>query len=75
MRHKNKKRVAIVLLSIVCGFFASISMAEDDASRMNSGMMNPGSRLRMVERIGGGAFKVLIYGNSIALHEPKPDIG
>ena len=75
MRHKNKKRVAIVLLSIVCGLFASISMAEDDASRMNSGMMNPGSRLRMVERIGGGAFKVLIYGNSIALHGPKPDIG
>ena len=48
---------------------------EDDAARMKSGMMNPGSRLGTVERIGGGAFKVLIYGNSIALHGPKPDIG
>ena len=49
--------------------------AVDDASRMKSGMMNPGSGLRTVECIGGGEFKVLIYGNSIALHGPKPDIG
>lgn len=38
-------------------------------------MMNPGSKLGTVERIGGGDFKVLVYGNSIALHGPKPDIG
>lgn len=46
-----------------------------DAEKMNSGMMNPGSALRTVERIGGGDFRVLVYGNSIALHAPKPDIG
>lgn len=51
------------------------SSAVDDASRMKSGMMNPGLQLGTVERIGGGEFKVLIYGNSIALHGPKPDIG
>ena len=47
----------------------------DDAAKMGAAKMNPGSALRKVERIGGGAFKVLIYGNSIALHGPKPDIG
>jgi alpha-galactosidase len=35
----------------------------------------PGSAFRTVERVDGGAFRVLIYGNSIALHGPKPDIG
>ena len=38
-------------------------------------MMNPGSGLGTVERICGGEFKVLVYGNSIALHAPKPNIG
>jgi len=37
--------------------------------------LNTGSALRTVERVDGGAFRVLIYGNSIALHGPKPDIG
>ena len=49
--------------------------ARDDAAKMNSGMMNPGSALRTVERLGGGGFRVLVYGNSIAIHAPKPDIG
>ena len=49
--------------------------AQSDAERMKSDMMNPGSALRTVEQSGGGTFKVLIYGNSIALHGPKPDIG
>ena len=49
--------------------------AADDAARMNSGMMNPGSGLGTVERLEGGDFKVLVYGNSIALHGPKSNIG
>lgn len=48
--------------------------AQSDAERMKSGMMNPGTDLRTVEQSGCGAFKVLVYGNSIALHGPKPDI-
>lgn len=70
--NKDKEMMAVAILSIV---FSSISIAGDDASRMNSGMMNPGSSLRTVERICGGEFRVLVYGNSIALHGPKPDIG
>ena len=49
--------------------------AVDDAVKMGAAKMNPGRALRCVERIGGGTFKVLIYGNSIAVHGPKPDIG
>ena len=37
--------------------------------------MNPGRNLRGVEHIGGGEFRVLVYGNSIAHHGPKADIG
>ena len=48
---------------------------QSDAARMGASAMNPGSGLGFVERIGGGDFKVLIYGNSIALHAPKADIG
>ena len=48
---------------------------QSDAARMGATAMNPGGALRCVERIGGGEFKVLIYGNSIALHAPKADIG
>ena len=64
-----KARSGIFFVVIACAAFA------DDAERMNSGMMNPSSRLGFVERIGGGEFRVLVYGNSIALHGPKPDIG
>ena len=48
---------------------------QSDASRMGAEVMNPGGALRCMERIGCGEFKVLIYGNSIALHAPKADIG
>jgi len=47
----------------------------DDAVKMGAAKMNPGSAMRTVERIGNGAFKVLIYGNSIALHGPLAEIG
>ena len=64
-----KIRSGIIIAAIAWAAFA------DDAERMNSGMMTPGASLRTVERFCGGEFKVLIYGNSIALHGPKPDIG
>ena len=54
---------------------ASKNSQEDDATRMGSQMMNPGSALGTVSRESGGEFKVLVYGNSIALHGPKFDIG
>jgi hypothetical protein len=37
--------------------------------------MNPGRGIGMSETAQGGDFKVLVYGNSIALHGPKLDIG
>ena len=46
-----------------------------DAARMGAEAMNPGTALATSERLAGGAFKVLIYGNSIALHRPNADIG
>ena len=64
-----KIQSGIILSVIACAAFA------DDASRMKSGMMNPGSRLGTVERAGCGEFKVLVYGNSIALHGPLAKIG
>ena len=48
---------------------------EDDAAKMGAAVMNPGSRLPCVGREAGGMFKVLVYGNSIALHCPLPAIG
>ena len=55
--------------------FAFGAAPESDAAKMGSEMMNPGSALNGVERTGMGQFKVLVYGNSIALHAPKADIG
>lgn len=52
-----------------------LNAADGDMAELKSEMMNPTSSLKTVERIGGGEFKVLIYGNSIAFHGPKPDIG
>ena len=46
-----------------------------DAKRMGAEEMNPGSKLGCRERASGGTFKVLIYGNSIALHGCAPKIG
>ena len=46
-----------------------------DAKRMGATEMNPGSTLGCRERVAGGKFRVLIYGNSIALHGRAPKIG
>ena len=46
-----------------------------DAKRMGAEEMNPGKGLGCSERKGGSAFRVLIYGNSIALHGRAPKIG
>ena len=46
-----------------------------DAKRMGAEEMNPGSKLGCLERAAGGKFRVLIYGNSIALHGRAPKIG
>ena len=64
-----------VLLTAVAAFAGDACAAQSDAARMGATAMNPGSRLGFVERIDGGEFKVLVYGNSIALHAPKADIG
>ena len=47
----------------------------DDAKRMGAEMMNPGKSISCMERKDGGSFRVLIYGNSIALHGIAPHIG
>lgn len=69
--------VAAVMAVAIGGFAAPAARAagEDDAARMGAQMMNPGSKLRGIESTSKGEFKVLIYGNSIALHAPKADIG
>lgn len=46
-----------------------------DAKRMGATEMNPGATLGCRERVAGGKFRVLIYGNSIALHGCAPKIG
>ena len=47
----------------------------DDAKRMCAEKMNPDAKLICSERSSSGKFKVLIYGNSIALHRPAENIG
>ncbi len=47
----------------------------DDAAKMGAAAMNPDRGLGCVGREDGGDFKVLIYGNSIAFHTPKADVG
>ena len=76
-RNMTKKDSALsAALSLLVALTAGAAFgAADDAARMGAANMNPGRDLRCVERVGGGEFKVLIYGNSIALHGPKPDIG
>ena len=54
---------------------AVADIVQGDAAKMGAEMMNPGNGLGCLEREGSGEFKVLIYGNSIALHAPKADIG
>ena len=54
---------------------ADVQSAQGDATKMGAQMMNPGSALRSVEKNCKDGFKVLIYGNSIALHGPNAGIG
>ena len=54
---------------------AVADIVQGDAAKMGAEMMNPGNGLGCLEREGSGEFKVLIYGNSIALYGPKADIG
>ncbi len=63
------------IFAVVAFSAASTAEGHSDASRMGAAAMNPGSSLRSVERMGGGKYRVLVYGNSIALHRPKADIG
>ena len=60
-----------ILAAAVC----IAATAADDAAKMGAAKMNPGSAIRTAECIGGGEVKVLIYGNSIALHAPLAKIG
>ena len=64
-----------IILAVMVFSAANAADGQSDASRMGAEMMNPGSALRTVAREDGGKFKVLVYGNSIALHGPKADIG
>lgn len=54
---------------------ANAPAQESDAKRMGAEEMNPGATLGCLERASDGTFKVLIYGNSIALHGRAPKIG
>jgi len=65
----------LLALSAVAVLYGPASVRANDATEMQSGEMNPGDTLYTRERIGGGSFKVLVYGNSIALHGPYPEIG
>ena len=64
--------LALSAFTFLCGMaFAD----QGDAGQMQSEEINPGAILTTRERIGGGSFRVLVYGNSIALHGPYPEIG
>ena len=67
--------VGTIFAAVIAVLAADADIAQGDATRMGAEVMNPVGALRCVERIGGGEFRVLIYGNSIALHAPKADIG
>ena len=54
---------------------AATAAQESDAKRMGAEEMNPDATLGCLERATDGDFKVLIYGNSIALHGRAPKIG
>ena len=64
-----------ILAAAVAAFAVCAAAAPGDAARMGAEVMNPGNGLGCLERTGGGDFKVLIYGNSIALHGPLAKIG
>ena len=63
---------AMVTMAAILATTMLVHAQDSDAKRMQSEEMNPGSALTTRERTGDGAFKILIYGNSIALHgKPK----
>ena len=49
--------------------------AVSDAKRMGAEAMNPAKGLPLRERADGGAFRVLVYGNSITFHGRAPKLG
>ena len=59
----------VVFAAIVTAVGAAAFGAASDAARMSSDMMNPGTPLRIKEHCCGGSFKVLFYGNSIAMYD------
>ena len=65
----------MIITAAIAATASQLCAQESDAKRMGAEEMNPGSTLSCLQRIGGGAFKVLVYGNSIALHSPAPSIG
>ena len=65
----------MLITAAIAATASQLCAQESDAKRMGAEEMNPGSTLTCRQRIGGGAFKVLVYGNSIALHSPAPSIG
>ena len=66
-------RLCVSILPCLSWF--SFHAVADDAEEMQSGEMNPGTTLYSHQRLNGGDFKVLVYGNSIALHGAHPEIG
>lgn len=65
---------SIALASLCCSAVVA-AVPQSDAKRMGAEEMNPGATLGTLERLGDGTFKVLVYGNSIALHGRAPHIG
>ena len=65
--------VGTIFAAVIAVLAADADIAHVDATRTGAKSMSPDDTLRCVERIGGGGFKVLIYGNSIALHAPEKD--
>ena len=66
---------SLITLAMAVSLTAAGNAQESDARRMGAEEMNPGATLSCRERIGDGSFRVLIYGNSIALHAPAPSLG
>ncbi len=67
----------IVTASIVSAAAMAVltGCVTNDAAKMGASAMNPGKRPGDAGREDGGDFKVVIYGNSIALHNPLASIG
>lgn len=74
-----KKIFLIALFAFSLPFIALSAKKDvakkDDAKQMGAEMMNPDAKLVFSERSSSGKKKVLIYGNSIALHRPAEHLG